>query len=131
MIRPSKEQLAQMICEHNFTYVGKLFGVSGGAVAKWCKTYGIPHTREGIVEWYKTNVDNSFNLQPVHKHKKTKEEIVRAVKQIDMQTQETIRIFDNQSEAARFFNSTDGSHIGQVCNGKRKSAFGYYWKWHT
>lgn len=39
--RPSKETLMQLMENSNTNAVGKIFGVSHGAVKKWCKSYGI------------------------------------------------------------------------------------------
>ena len=37
-----KEQLYDLLKNHNFTYVGSLYGVSDNAVRKWCVKLGIP-----------------------------------------------------------------------------------------
>ena len=39
--RPSKEELEKMLWEKPTTCLAKEFGVSGKAIEKWCKTYGI------------------------------------------------------------------------------------------
>ena len=39
--RPSAEELKQLLAEHTFVSVGKMFGVSDNAVRKWCKFYGM------------------------------------------------------------------------------------------
>lgn len=38
----SKDELIQLLFEHSFTYVGKLFNVTDNAVRKWCDKYNIP-----------------------------------------------------------------------------------------
>ena len=41
--RPTKEVLYDLLCESgNFEYVGSLYGVSGNAIRKWCRSYEIP-----------------------------------------------------------------------------------------
>lgn len=45
--RPSKEDLAQMVWEKPTETIAKEFGVSGAAVFKWCKLYGIPKPPRG------------------------------------------------------------------------------------
>ena len=40
--RPTKEKLIELIKEHGFVGVGKLYGVSDNSIRKWCKFYSIP-----------------------------------------------------------------------------------------
>jgi len=42
---------------------------------------------------------------------------------------EFIKIFDSVNDAFRELNKTYGNNIRLVCEGKRKTAFGYKWKW--
>ena len=39
--RPSSDELNDMLIEHSFLAVGKMFGVSDNAIRKWCKAYGM------------------------------------------------------------------------------------------
>jgi transposase-like protein len=41
VVRPSKEQLENLVMEIPLTKIGRQFGVSDNAVRKWCKSYGI------------------------------------------------------------------------------------------
>lgn len=42
-----------------------------------------------------------------------------------------IKTWESCSEVKKYFNlDSHNSHIGMVCNGKRKSCYGYIWKWH-
>ena len=43
---PSKEELKILLDQHTFTYLGKKYGVSGNAVKKWAKKYGIYQRRK-------------------------------------------------------------------------------------
>jgi len=45
---PSKEELEQLINEKSFVAIAKEYGVSDNAVRKWCKRYGLPHTKKDI-----------------------------------------------------------------------------------
>ena len=42
---------------------------------------------------------------------------------------ETGIVYEGAAEAARALGYKGGAHIGQVCNGQRKTAFKYHWKW--
>jgi len=42
---------------------------------------------------------------------------------------ELIKFFDSVNDAFRELNKTYGNNIRLVCEGKRKTAFGYKWKW--
>lgn len=46
--RPSKEELLEMIKTTSFVEIGKKYGVSDKAIAKWCVKYGLPSTRKEI-----------------------------------------------------------------------------------
>lgn len=110
---PDKEILFQKLLEYkNFSKVGRYFGVSDNAVRKWCIKFGLPsHTSD-----YKTPKEN----------KKTTK---RKIKMIDLQTKEVLQIFSTIREAEIFLHCSGGSHIGQVCQGQRKSALGYGWEY--
>lgn len=51
--RPTKETLWEEIQTTPFTTLGKQYDVSDNAIRKWCKTYGLPHTKKGIKEFKK------------------------------------------------------------------------------
>jgi len=55
----------------------------------------------------------------------------RKVLQIDMKTNEVIKIFNSISEAARAVGQKNPSNIGGVCRGERKSVGGYLWKYES
>jgi group I intron endonuclease len=57
------------------------------------------------------------------RNKLTKKQVVKC----DRITKEEVELFNSITEAA---NSVDGGkqHISEVCNGSRKSAYGFYWK---
>lgn len=52
----------------------------------------------------------------------------RKVKQIDLETRKVIKIFDSLAEAERM---TKTRNIGACCQGKRRSANGYAWKYES
>lgn len=51
------------------------------------------------------------------------------VAQIDMVTNEILQVFDSVKSAKRALEISHSGHIADVCNGKRKSASGYFWKY--
>lgn len=125
--RPSKMDFAKMVKEIGFEGVGEKYGLHGKSIQKWCKSYGIPHTKKELIAWY----DNEMGIVPEEKiQKKTKEEIVRPIKQIDKETGTCLNIFPSQADALRSFGIVNhNNHISQVCRGKRKSAYGYFWQY--
>ena len=46
--RPTKEQLIEILKDHNWTKTAKMFGVSDVAVRKWAKQYGINTNRKEL-----------------------------------------------------------------------------------
>lgn len=58
--RPSKDELAKMIWEKPTTHIAKDFGVSGKAIEKWCKAYGIEKPSRGY--WAKKNQSKTSML---------------------------------------------------------------------
>ena len=52
----------------------------------------------------------------------------KTVAKIDKNTNEILEVFSTSGEAGRSIGKT-GSHIREVCLGKRKTAYGYKWKY--
>ena len=123
--RPPSLELAKMVCESSFEEIGRQYGISGRAVQKWCAAYGIPHTKEALKKWYYQQIGVEY-LSPSEHVKKL---VVRKkVQQIDLQTGQVLHLFDSPTEASRYLHKPKG-HISDVCLGKRKSAYGYGWKY--
>ena len=53
------------------------------------------------------------------------------VMMIDLHTNEELRAFSSAHEATTFFSGNGHGHILEVCKGKRKTAYGYKWKFIT
>lgn len=113
--RPSKEDLFKLLIElnGNFTKAAQLYGITDNAVRKWCKSYGLPY--------------HTSNYKPIKK-KNLKASKPKPVAQIDIETNEVIKAYDSMNEAYRALKVSSSSHIAEVCNGKRKTAYGYKWK---
>lgn len=56
-------------------------------------------------------------------------EIEKCVAMLDKDTNEIIQIFSSITQAYKFLQKTHSGHIAGVCNGKRKTAYGYKWKY--
>ncbi len=57
------------------------------------------------------------------------EAIQHSVAQLDKETNEIINIFSSLKDAYDFLGKQHSGHIASVCNGKRKTAYGYKWKY--
>ena len=116
--RPPKEELQQLLTDNNgnFTAVGRIFGLSDSAIRKWCKGFDLPtHTKD-----YKQDKPQ-IQKQQYHPPK--------AVYMLDKDTEEVLKEFSCYAEAGRFLGIKNATHIGDVANGKRKTAYGYKWKY--
>ena len=112
--RPTKEELFNIILEHqgNFEEIGRMFGINGNSIRKWCKYYSLPsHSSD-----YKEKKEK-------HKNPPTNP---KGVIQIDKSTDKIIAQYSSIYEAQT---KTNIEHIGQVCAGKRKTAGGYKWQY--
>ena len=46
--RSSKEELWELVKTIPFETIGKMYGINGNSVKKWCKQYGLPHRKKDI-----------------------------------------------------------------------------------
>lgn len=115
VIRPSKEELYSFLVANqgNFALAGRQYGVTDTSVRKWCKAYGLSfHSKD-------------YQLPREPKPEKKAQTLPKAVAKLDRETGEILATYHSIYEAEQMNNI---SHIGQVCNGKRKSTGGYKWK---
>lgn len=122
--KPALDILAKEIYSSSFTAVGRIYGVTDNAVKKWCKSYGIPYKIKEFRQWYEeqNNIKREVRI--------SKPQIIKKVIQIDIKTQKPIAVYNNLHEAGRALGNEDyRKHIGDVCNGYRKTAYGYMWKY--
>ena len=54
--RPDPITLAKMIKDNGFNATGRVFGVDGNTIKKWCKSYNIPHLLDELIIWYDNHV---------------------------------------------------------------------------
>lgn len=57
------------------------------------------------------------------------ESIQHQVAMLDKDTEEILKVFPSVTAAQVFLDKGSGGHIGAVCRGKRKTAYGYKWKY--
>lgn len=116
--KPNKEILIEDLYSYNgnFTKVGQKYNVSSNSVKKWCIKYGIP------------NKSSDYKKNKVIKEKLREYKI--GVVQLDINTNEEINSFSSVMEATKSLGLKNncGSHITDVCRGRRKTAYGYNWK---
>ena len=64
--RPSKDSLENLIQNHSFVQIGRIYGVSDNAIRKWCKGYGLPFRKSDIKQKYRrvTNLFCNPNSDP-------------------------------------------------------------------
>ena len=124
--RPDLLELAGKVKEKGFVKIAEDFGVSGRTVQQWFEDAGIPYHKEDLVRWY--NEQKGLPPTPEPETKKNITNIPRPVEQIDITTGELIATFESQAAAYRHLGKANSNHIVNVCNGLRKSAYGYLWK---
>ena len=123
--RPSPLELARLVKEHGFQGVGVLYNVADRTVQGWCEDYKLPHHKTDLINWYNEQMGIQTN-KPV---KKTREDYMKPVKQVDMNTGDVLNVFKSACEAGRFLGKSNGNHIAEVCRGKLAFAYGYYWEY--
>ena len=71
------------------------------------------------------------NVSAIERQKRGREKISKVIAMLDKDTKEIIKVFPSMKEAYIFLGK-DPYHtasISYVCNGKRKTAYGYSWKY--
>lgn len=80
------------------------------------------------LEWCSYGYNNSYgNGYVQRKNTKKGKPIEKLYKPIICV--ETNRKFNSIKEACLFLNKKQNGHIGDCCNNKRNTAYGYHWKW--
>lgn len=76
-----------------------------------------------------TTALNHFNIPTEERFWQGRFAISKPVFQLDKQTQEILQIYPSIGAAQRAVGAQSSGHISQVCLGKRKSAYGYKWRY--
>lgn len=72
---------------------------------------------------------NNFHIYKEERKNRGYNSFSKVVAMLDYKTEEIIKVFPSVEKAYEFINKLSSGHIAQVCNGKRKSAYGYKWKY--
>ena len=128
---PSRQELKDNLWQlKNYTQVANHYNVSSTQIRRWCRQYDLPatinivkHTSE--IGWKTENWNDSY------KPNNLVIEQSLPCYMLDKNTEEIIKEFPSRAEAIRYLGITSkhaSAHIGAVCSGSRKSAYGYKWK---
>lgn len=123
----SKEDLRKELLSFkgNFTQLGKKYSVSDNTVRKWCKKYDLPYHSSDYKE----------KKEIKEKGSSAKEKQIK-VNQYDLQNN-FIQAFESYAAAARWLEENKylsgnlngvRAKIGEVCKGKRKTAYKFIWR---
>ena len=92
----------------NLLEISQCLGYSPDTCSKAIKSFGVSN---------KELVDNGRKV------------VRKIIIQLDKDTEEILRIFPSLQEACDFLGKQSSGHISDVCKGKRKTAYGYKWKY--
>lgn len=90
-------------------------------------------TRQNISEEYKEILRQRIkNIKNIHRFKKG-EFVPKHYIKVEQYDRDGnyIKTYNSVIEAANAFNSSESSNIISVCKGRRKTAFGFFWKYET
>lgn len=131
--KPSRDELKSLIRKYNFIELGDVFNVNDNSVRKWCKLYGLPFRSHEIKLYTDEEWDNEIPFEKVKERieleKLNKKVKPSGIQKIDISTGEIIEIYKRVIEAARSVGTENSTHITEVCEGRRKTAFGFFWKY--
>jgi group I intron endonuclease len=123
---PPLEELFEQLYRTSFTAVGKLYGVSATAVQKWLRDTAAPTKIKEFKLWYQQEILHEVPVVI----EKGKRAIAKPVQQYSLDGK-LLNEFSslNQAAKATASNNYGSVHIREVCENKRKSAYGYYWQY--
>lgn len=122
---PDLNVLFKQIYNTSFTAVGKVYGVSATAVQKWLKESKVPSKIKEFRLWYQKEI---LKESLVVKEKQVRP-APKPVIQYSLTGTYLHKFFSLNSAASAVSSNNYGSvHIKEVCEGKRKSAYGYCWR---
>lgn len=72
---------------------------------------------------------DEYKISSEEKQKRGRKIIQHCVAMLDKNSLEIIKVFPSLKEAYNFLGKQQSGHIASVCNEKRKTAYGYSWKY--
>lgn len=84
-----------------------------------------------ILKYDKATIVNALNNKGVLEQERKERGIQsrsQSIAMLDINTKEVLKVFPSTEAAYRFLGKNTSGHISAVCQGKRKSAYGYSWK---
>ncbi len=139
--KPDKTTLANLLKENNYSKIGRLYGVSGNAVKKWAKSYGLYEFQfhktpqksalESELKLYSKSDVAKKNNVCIDTIRKWEKELSIDINPKRVKCIETQQVFYNKTEAARQLYPNLNSHfasnaISKACDTK-KDFHGYHW----
>ena len=127
---PQRQELKDILWVlKNYTQVANHFNVSPTQIRRWCRQYNLPATINVVKHTSEYGWENE-NWNDFYKPKVLIQQSVPCC-MVDKETDEVLMEFASRKEAGRYvapdIKGAD-THIAAVCNGTRKTAYGYKWK---
>lgn len=128
---PNRTELKSKLWElKNFTNVSNYYNVSTTQIRRWCRYYNLPATINIIKCTSETGWlnENWCDIPPKNNYINESKPCLM----IDIKTDKVLMEFESLKKAGRYIKPdaiNADSHIGAVCNGKRKTAYGYKWQY--
>ena len=76
-----------------------------------------------------TTALQNFNVSKEQRQQRGIENILKPILMLDKDTGEILQVFSSMESAFKYLNKQSSGHIAAVCKGKRKTAYGYKWKY--
>lgn len=128
---PAREELKNKLREFkNYTQVANYFNVSTTQIRRWCRQYDLPATIN-IIKYTSEIGWINENWNDIEKQRTKNPTPSKPCYMIDKNSGLIVMEFSSRREAGRYIapeQKRAENHIGKVCNGERKSAYGYFWK---
>ena len=72
---------------------------------------------------------NNVGITAEQRQLRKKERLIKTVFQLDPITEEIVAVYSSIQDAYNTLGKQHSGHIAEVCKGKRKTAYGYKWKY--
>ena len=134
----TREELKKDLLLRSYAKIGEKYNIKENSVRKRCKSFGLPSdvptlkntSDKGILnENWNDMLEYNLKqreLREVQRHQNRVEP--KRVAMVDPSSGETVKEFNSIADAGRFLQKKP-VHIPDVCRGKRKIAYGYFWKY--